>query len=78
MNICKIMCKKCQWDYRGRYIKLKSHLSHLYNKHGGFTLSEVNSQNRYFEFIPLKIYDEKKSRDHSNVVANVATKLSLP
>ena len=59
---CKIVCQDCQWDFRGRSIKLKSYLSHLYTKHGVFTPIKVNSRNRYLDFIPLKIEDGEEEK----------------
>ena len=72
----KIMCQDCQWDYRGRSIKLKSYLSHLYTKHGGFTPSKVSSQNRYLDFIPFKIEDgeEEKRIEETKKRTSIANK----
>ena len=62
---CKIVCDTCNYNYRGRAVRLSAHMAHLKNKHQGFTPADVSPQNEYLKYIPRLIEkgEEEKERE---------------
>ena len=62
---CKIICDTCDYNHRGRAVRLSVHMAHLKNKHQGFTPVDVTPQNEYLKYIPRLIEngEEEKERE---------------
>ena len=60
---CKIICNECDYNYRGRAVRLSAHMAHLRNKHQGFTPSDVNRQNSYMTYIPRLIEEGEEEKE---------------
>ena len=60
---CKIVCNECDYNYRGRAVRLSAHMAHLKNKHQGFTPNDVDSQNAYMTYIPRLIEEGEEEKE---------------
>ena len=60
---CKIVCNECDYNYRGRSVRLSAHMAHLKNKHQGFTPNNVNRQNSYMTYIPKLIEEGEEEKE---------------
>ena len=60
---CTIVCNECNYNYRGRAVRLSAHMAHLKNKHQGFTPNDVDSQNNYSTYIPRLIEEGEEEKE---------------